>query len=517
MPRCERDILLVKPGSQRRLYGELSDFRLTAIEPPFWAALLAAYLRDQGFSVDILDTEAEGLDAAEATARILEAAPLLTAVVVSGTNPSASTMNMTGAGEIVRQLRQAAPERKTLLMGLHPSALPGRTMAEEACDFLCQGEGFYTLPALLTALRDGGDLDAIPGLWRRQDGRVAANPRPPVFPDLDRLPMPAWDKLPMHAYRAHNWHCFDAIGARQPYAVLYTSLGCPFRCEFCCINSLFGKPGMRLRSIENVLAELDVLVTRYGVRNIKILDEMFVINEKRVVELCNRIAERGYDLNIWAYARVNTVTAPMLAAMKAAGVTWLAYGFESGSKRVLEAVSKGYDVASVDRVVAMTEDHGLHICANFIFGLPDDDYDTMQETLEAMFRINAPWANIYSAMAYPGSRLHERAAAEGWPLPGAWQGYSQYSSDCLPLPTKHLSAGQVLAFRDYAFNAYYGNPRYLDRMRRTFGMDTVRHIMAMSTKRLPRRYAEPVAGCRADDAGRPAETPEEGKKGNPDG
>ncbi|MBF0512688.1 MAG: B12-binding domain-containing radical SAM protein [Desulfovibrionaceae bacterium] len=489
------DIILVKPGSQRQVYGELSSFDLTAIEPPLWPALLAGFLRAKGYSVAVLDAEAENLSPEQTAKAVSDAGPLLAAVVVSGTNPSASTMNMPGAGAIVSRLRELAPQLKSLLMGLHPSALPGRTMTEEDCDFVCQGEGFITLPALLDALRGKARaLAPIDGLWRRQGKAVVSGPRPATLPDLDRLPMPAWDLFPMKAYRAHNWHCFGDIEHRQPYGLLYTSLGCPYRCNFCCINSLFGKPGIRLRGVDNVLHEIDYLVERHGIRHIKIIDEMFAVNERRVTTLCDAIAARGYDLNMWAYARVNTVTDRMLESMKRCGINWVAYGFESGSERVLKNASKGYDPGSVDAVVAKTYAHGLNICANFIFGLPTEDYDSMEQTLESMLRINAQWANIYCAMAYPGSKLYEEALEKNLPLPETWLGYSQYAYETLPLPTGHLSGGQVLAFRDYAFHAYHANPRYLDMIRRAFGMDAVRHIMRMTEKRLPRLHAEPVEG-----------------------
>jgi anaerobic magnesium-protoporphyrin IX monomethyl ester cyclase len=140
-------------------------------------------------------------------------------------------------------------------------------------------------------------------------------------------------------------------------------------------------------------------------------------------------------------------------------------------------------------VVKMTYDLGLYICANFIFGLPEDDFDSMHETLELMLDINAEWANIYSAMAYPGSRLYDQAVANNWPLPATWQGYSQYAYDSLPLPTKCLSGGQVLAFRDYAFDVYYRSPRYLDMIGRKFGPETANHLKQMSANQLPRKYA----------------------------
>jgi radical SAM superfamily enzyme YgiQ (UPF0313 family) len=483
------DIVLVKPGSQNQLYGQLSEFKLTAIEPPLWGAILAAFLRRLGYSVVLYDAEVENWNYEETARKIHEVNPRLTAVVVSGTNPSASTMNMTGASKIISSLRQLNSTAKTLLIGLHPSALPQRTIMEEDVDFVCQGEGFHTLPKLIDAIKTNAAEFPIDGLWYKQDGRVISNRMPSLLENLDTLPRPAWDMLPMNNYRAHNWHCFDDIENRQPYAVLYTSLGCPFHCSFCCINALFGKNTIRYRGVDSVMEELDFLVNTYGVKNIKIIDEMFALNENRVLQLCDRIIERHYNLNMWAYARVNTVTPKMLERMKKAGINWLAYGFESGSKRVIDDVTKGYKTDLVDKVVKMSYDLGFHICSNFIFGLPEDDFDSMNETLKLMIDINAEWANIYCAMAYPGSQLYELAIQKGWPTPDSWQGFSQYACETLPLPTKYISAGQVLSFRDYAFNVYYNNPRYLNMIRKKFGDRTFQHLRGMASKKMERKYA----------------------------
>ena len=482
------DIVLVKPGNQKQLYGELSAFGLTAIEPPLWVALWGGFLRKLGYSVVVYDAEAENWSFKETAEKIIETKALLAVVVVSGSNPSASTMNMTGAGKIVSLVRELDPSIKTLLAGLHPSALPEDTLINENADFVCQGEGFYTLPKLLDLLRNNADDYSIKGLWYKRDGKIISNPRPPLMENLDELPMPAWDLLPMTKYRAHNWHCFDNIERRQPYAVLYTTLGCPFHCSFCCINALFGKNTIRYRSVDLIVEEIDFLVNMYGIRNIKIMDEMFGLKENRIVSLCDAIKDRGYDLNMWAYARVDTVSEKMLAKMKTAGVNWVAYGFESGSKKVIEGVSKGYKIDRVKKVVEMTYNQGMYICANFIFGLPEDDFDTMTQTFKLMLDINAEWANIYAAMAYPGSKLYELAQTEGWQLPNSWQGYSQYSFETLPLPTKSLTSGEVLSFRDYAFHAYYENPHYLDKINRLFGSKTVQHIQKITEHRLKRRH-----------------------------
>jgi Fe-S oxidoreductase len=483
------DILFLKPGNQKMLYGKLTDLDLTAIEPPMWGGLLAAHMRQKGYSVELLDAEVQEWTHEEAARQIAERKPLLAVLSVSGTNPSASTMNMAGAGNIARFLREISPEIKILFHGLHPSALPERTLREEVTDFICKGEGFYTLPDLMDTLKSGKcDFANVRGLWYRDADTIMSGPSAPVFTDLDALAMPAWDLLPMRKYRAHNWHCFKDLSARQPYGVLMTSLGCPYNCTFCCINAIFGKPGIRFRSPSKVVEDIAFLVENYGIRNIKIMDELFAVNERRVVEICDLIIERGYDLNMWAYARVNTVTPLMLEKMRKAGIEWVAYGFEAANKRVLKGVSKRYETESIGKVVQETRAAGLYIGANFIFGLPDDDMESMNETLQMAKDINGEWANFYATMAYPGSALYDEAIAGNWTLPESWQGYSQYSYETLPLSTKHLTASEVLHFRDQAFNDYFSSPRYQQSILNLFGASALQSVQEMLKHRLQRKH-----------------------------
>jgi len=124
----------------------------------------------------------------------------------------------------------------------------------------------------------------------------------------------------------------------------------------------------------------------------------------------------------------------MLAKMKQAGIYCVAYGFESGSKKVLDVVTKGYKQEAMQKAVKMTYDAGLYIIGNFIFGLPDDDYESMRETLDLAKELNCELVNFYCAMAYPGSQLYDLALKNGWPLPKNWSGYSQYSVDTTPYP-----------------------------------------------------------------------------------
>ena len=152
-------------------------------------------------------------------------------------------------------------------------------------------------------------------------------------------------------------------------------------------------------------------------------------------------------------------------------------------------VQKGYGQDQIFSTVKALQDAGIYIIANYIFGLPEDNHQTMQETLDLAIELNCEFANFYCAMAYPGSALYDEALYNGWELPATWSAYSQHSVDSFPLPTNHLAAAEVLRFRDTAFNTYYTNPAYLDSIRAKFGEETVQHIVDMTSRTLERANA----------------------------
>ncbi|MBI3408014.1 MAG: cobalamin B12-binding domain-containing protein [Planctomycetes bacterium] len=498
MPHKSLDLVLINPSSRGRVYQSLGK-ELAAIEPPVWAVLMAGYCLKRGMSVEILDAEAEELGPEQVALRIEELNPLLAAVVVYGHQPSASTQIMTAAGNVTSAIKARTPEQTVLLLGGHVASHPERTLREEDADFVASGEGVVTLPALVEALRSPAPaLGNVPGLWRRVDDGIVANPDVPLVGNLDaEMPaLDAWNLLPMAKYRAHNWHCLGQP-SRQPYAAIYTTLGCPYHCNFCCIQAPF-KAGERAGGLresansyrywspDHVLAQIDLLVNRFGIHHLKIADEMFVLNRKHVLGICERIRERKYDLNIWAYARVDTIKDGMLGALRDAGFTWLALGIEAGAEHVRADADKRFRQDEVFEIVDKIHAAGMHVIGNYIFGLPEDDHDTMHATFDLAVELNCAFANFYSAMAYPGSPLYAAAVRDGTPLPEKWTGYSQHARDCLPLPTRHLTAREVLAFRDEAFQRYYTNPSYLESIERRFGPEAAAQIRTMTSCRLER-------------------------------
>jgi len=501
MTNATIDLLLINPASRVQVYQSLAG-TLAAVEPPVWAGLMAGFARRRGLSVELLDAEALQLSSVETADEVHRLNPHLAVIVVYGHQPSASTQVMPSARKLCRALKAAYPEIKLLLVGGHVAALPERTLREEDADFVAAGEGLHTIVELVAALKStSADLSKVRGLWYREGQAIRSNFAAPLVADLDHeLPGGAWNLLPMDRYRAHNWHCFGGV-ERQPYAALYTTLGCPYHCSFCCIQAPF-KAGERASgykasansyrywSAGHVLAEIETLVERHGVRNIKIADEMFVLNRGHVLEICNGLIERGYDLNLWAYARVDTVKQDMLDTLRRAGFRWLAFGIEAASDRVRDDVDKRFDQEAIFKAISQVRAADIHVIGNFIFGLPEDDHESMRATLDLALELNCEFANFYSTMAYPGSPLYAQAIAANWPLPDSWSGYSQHSIDARPLPTRYLSSNEVLAFRDEAFQRYFRDRRYLEMVRDTFGEATVREITEMTSHKLLRRNSD---------------------------
>jgi radical SAM superfamily enzyme YgiQ (UPF0313 family) len=180
----------------------------------------------------------------------------------------------------------------------------------------------------------------------------------------------------------------------------------------------------------------------------------------------------------------------MLEKLRKAGIRWLALGIESGSEHVRDGAKKSFGHQEIVDVVRQIQVAGIHVIGNFIFGLPDDDLESMEQTLKLAEELNCEFANFYSAMAYPGSPLYSIAIENGWTLPKTWSGFSQHSYDCLPLRTDAVSAAEVLKFRDAAFDRYFTGKRYLDMVTQKFGWDTRSHIDQMTRHKLRRKILE---------------------------
>lgn len=503
------DVLFVNPGSSRQAYQDLAE-TYAAIEPPTWALLLAQSCRAKDFSVAILDCDAERLSPQDAVSRIKDADTRLVVFVVYGQNPNSGTTGMIGASALAKELKQQHPEFKICFVGSHTSARPLEVLQNPFVDMVLLNEGVYALHSLLkTDLCT--NLDRVLGIGFKSVDELGIlkfvlNAPQHVVPqermDID-MPGYAWDLLPYRShpldlYRAHFWHAEFDHEKRSPFAAIYTSLGCNFACDFCMINIVnrvdngseidaSNSRGMRYWSVKLISDELEKL-SNMGVETVRISDEMFFLNRRYYEPLLKEIIRRGLRLRMWAYSRVDTVRPEYLDLFQRAGINWLALGIEAGNQKVRQEVSKGtFKEVNIRDVCSSVRATGMNVISNYIFGFPDDNQETMQETLDLALELNTEMANMYPCQALPGSPMYYTAIRNGWKLPNSYGGYAFLSYDSEPLPTKYLSAPEVLKFRDEAWQKYFSNPAYLNLVEVKFGSMERKNIEHMAKIRLRRK------------------------------
>ena len=498
------DILFVHPNASEKIYQGLAKNN-AAIEPPIWAAMLANSVRTKGHRPEILDAEVEGLDYLSAAKRITEYKAKVVCFVVYGQQPSASSQNMEGATATARELKNLAPDTFVVFVGGHVAALPIETMNNETCiDAVCQNEGVYTLHALLSLTKiDDTEMKRVPGLvFRDREGNVIMNESSAIVAkeDLEQdLPGMAWDLLPpLSRYRTAGWHSWSNNTEKQPFAALYTSLGCPYKCSFCMINIINRtKQGpnvtsqdsntFRFWSPEFIIKQFDE-IARQGVRNVKIADELFVLNPRHFEAICDLIIQRGYDFNIWAYSRVDTCKPKYLAKLEKAGIKWLGLGIENPNNELRKEIHKeGFQDVKVLDLINNIRDAGINVGGNYIFGLPYDTKESMEATLQFAIENPTEMANFYSAMAYPGSPLYNQARLFGQELPSTYSGFSQHSYDTLNLGNNHVSSAEILAFRDKAWDTYHSSEKYLNLLENKFGQKARDELDSTKTIKLKRK------------------------------
>jgi len=499
-----KKVSFIIPSSAAKAYQGLSN-TYSAIEMPTWAALLAQAIRRELHEPLILDFDACPATDEDAADLIAETRPFLVVFVLYGQNPNSGTTMMIGAASLAKQLKLSHPNLQIAFIGSHSSALPHEVIQYSYVDFAVINEGIYALLGLLkTNLVD--NLDKVPGIWYKKYGLPTPS-KPGLIVnnnDMD-LVMPgyAWDLLPknnklLDKYRAHFWHTNFSYENRTPFAAIYTSLGCSFGCSFCMINVVnrtsqnkdivsSDSKGMRFWTPELVLKQLEILWMN-GVRTVRITDEMFFLNKKYYVPILQGIIDKQMKFNIWAYARIDSVRKDQLQLFKEAGVNWLCLGIEAGNQKVRIEIEKGkFKQVDIRQVVSDIKEAGISILGNYMFGFPEDNYETMQETFDLARELNCEHANFYAAMALPGSPLHLYARQNKWELPNEFEEYAFLSYECKPLRTKYLSGAEVLKFRDEKWNEYFSNDNYLKLVETKFGKQSRSNLEDMTKIKLKRK------------------------------
>ena len=506
------DILFINPSNENNYQSLKSKY--TAIEPPTWSLLLAQAMRNFGFKVSLIDANAENLNEVEINDKIKTLNPRVIAFVVYGQNVNAGTTNMEGAVKLSNYLKLKNNNLFISYIGSYVQALPKKALQEEkSIDIVFTNEAVYALRNILSLKNfDNHTLKDVKGFAFRDGENIKINQSEEIVPaermDID-LPGYAWDllpfkKKPLDLYRSPMWHAEYNEAKRSPYASLQTSLGCQFKCSFCMINlinrndndeigvsSNYSK--MRFWSPEFIIEEFKKLI-KMGVKTIRITDEMFLLNPKYYIPLCEKLSELNKDdsLRMWAYSRIDTVKNPeVLTLVRKAGIKWLCLGIESADKAVRLEVAKGkFEDVDVKKVVQQVHDADIEVMANYMYGLPGDTEETIKKTYDLSVDLcTAAW-NTYPAMALPGSLLYKEALEKNIRMPDSYSGYSFHAYDTICLPTDKLEAWKILKLRDEAYNAYHSNKNFLERIRRKFGELAVNNIGNMNKIKLKRKIVE---------------------------
>jgi anaerobic magnesium-protoporphyrin IX monomethyl ester cyclase len=395
--------------------------------PPLGLAYLAGILRREKAEVRILDLLMTRYSPDLLRRELREFQPH----VVGAT---CSTVNFKAASRILKLCKNFDSGMVTLIGGPHASFVAA-DLIEEApwIDVVVMGEGDQTVVELVKALEDGSDLAQVAGIAFRKNGRAVVNAPRPLIKDLDSLPLPARDLLPVSKYRA----------LRVPCTVI-TSRGCPFGCIFCSAPKMFGR-GVRYRNPKLVVDEIEMIHRELGFQEINIVDDTFTVKEPHVQAICQGMRDRNLKITWSVYSRVDTINPRMLNTMREAGCNWVCFGLESGSQKILDTIKKRITTDKSREGIKMAIDSGLNVLASFILGLPGENPETAGQTVslaKELFDTYKVSYGFHLLAPMPGTEVRERADEYGIRI--LTQNWSRYNANRPVAETTTFSAGQMM-------------------------------------------------------------------------
>ena len=409
--------------------------------PPFGLAGLAAYLEEKKIEVEILDSNATGLN----YNNIKEI--LGSKAVPDYIGITASTPMIYSAIDVSKIAKSVFPSAKTVLGGVHPSVMTDEVLKEESIDFVIRGEGEETLNELIS----GKEIAKISGLSYKIGNKIIHNQSRPVVQDMDTLPIPAYHLLPIKKY-------FPAKGSykRLPAMGMMTSRGCPGRCTFCMGNYLGDK--IRVRSAEKIFEEILLLHNKYGIKEISFYDDTFTTRKENVKKLCEKIISEKLDISWSCFARVDFVDEDLLKIMKLAGCHQIMYGVESGDEEILKNIHKKISFEKVEKIVKITKKLGIEVRAAFMFGNPGETIETMQKTIDYAIKLKPDVVIFNITTPYPGTEMFKWAKEKGILITENWNEYD-LSKPIMDLPT--VKPEDVIKYYNKAYKDFYIRPGYL--------------------------------------------------------
>ena len=413
----------------------------------------AASFRAAGAEVMLVDAAAESLNPAGAIARLRAFGP-----DVVGFTMTTYLFHQSLAW--IRCVKQALGVR-TLVGGLHLSQYPAETMTHPEIDFALQGEAELTAGAFVAALRTDKDLEQVPGLWWREDGRIRHNHEPGLLEDVDAAPLPARDLIDNSRY-------YSFISQRRNFTPLITGRGCPFRCTFC----EQGTVRYRGRSAASVADELEFCIDRHGVRELAFFDSSFTADRSRTLKLCREIDRRGIRVVWAARSRVDSMDESLLAALAEAGCRRIYYGIESGDAELRAALGKPIDEEQLFATLSATRRAGIETFGYFIIGVPGETAATAEATARLARRLPLDFAQFSRLTPMPGTAIYARLLDELGEDPWRDTVLDERNEALIPRPDTSLTDEQVTRWCRTCYREFYYRPGHLLRaVRRLRSLD----------------------------------------------
>jgi radical SAM superfamily enzyme YgiQ (UPF0313 family) len=431
-------VLLIQPN-YRRIYAYAKNKNLTPIFPPLGLAYIAAVLKENGIEVKILESNAFDLSHKQIKRSIEKYNPNIVGL-------TATTSLIEEANEIANL---CSKNIKVFIGGVHASSMPEETMEKfERFDYLIKGEGEF---AFLEFVK-GEKISDIRGLVYRKDKKIIHNPLRELNRNLDDLPFPARDLLPMHKY--------FSVGAKQkPSDYILSSRGCPYQCIFCADHLVHGKL-FRYRSPENIIQEVEEIYRR-GARDWDFVDDNFTYLPERVDKFCDLMIKKGLNKKMtWRCAngiRVDKITPKLLKKMKKAGCYMVSLGIESGNEEILKKMKKNIDLEKVRRAVKWCKQVGIETRGLFMFGNLGEDEQTMKDTIEFAKSIDISTASFHITTPFPNTEYWHIIKEEGKIYPKNYRDYIAYGKVIF----KHgeLTEDMLVRIQKQAYREFYFRPK----------------------------------------------------------
>jgi len=352
--------------------------------------------------------------------------------------------------------------------GPYPIAMQERCLADSGdFDAVVTGEGEITVVEMLDRISSGRSLSGVEGVVFRDNGKIIKNPPRPLITDLDSLPFPARELLG----NPDDYIPPPATYRRKPVAVIITSRGCNRRCIFCFQIDKERKYGIRYRSVENVMEEIE-LCLRQGYKEIKFIDDTLTADYDRAMQIAREIKARRLDFTWFASACVNQVDKPLLRAFKEAGCWAILFGAESGVQKNLNTLKKGITPEQTRRAVKAAKEVGLKVYTPFIFGIPGETFEEGLKTIEFACELNPDIANFHALTPFPGTELYDNIERYGT-MSDDLTDFTYQGAAFIPYT---MTRQEIATLRQIAFRRFYSRPRFI--LKRILQMRNIHDVNA---------------------------------------